>query len=408
MKKYLKAFLVMSFMMCLFTAHSEHLAHFSQIDVTHQEIPQIETSLVTIVNDIEGVQTFGNRNDSNPSWPPRNVLVRNRGEFALVTWDKPDVPPVGHQWFSYVGDNDQAGVIGVGQWVPMIAGKYHRYTQAQIQAAGIAGGELEIVSFRLGGGSIQYSLVEVRVYTGGSVSPEIDAGELVYSRSLTSVTVTDWNDIVLTESIPIPSIGEIWFGVHVQVNWGLPLVVDSGPMLDLYGNIAYFNGWTTMNNMEGLSDDLEFNWMIRGMANIGDDVDWPVLIGYNLYRTLEADKDEPDSWEELALDLPVTGAFEAYSDLDWADFPIDSEHRYIVEAVFSFDDETYTSTTVLSNMIKVFPANYNFIGNLSSNTGSGSAPIAVGDRCGVAQTIYHENEIHYRGHLEVEYKDLEI
>lgn len=86
----------------------------------------------------------------------------------------------------------------------------------------------------------------------------------VYSQDVSSVNIEQWNDIELTEAVPIDASQELWVGYHVVTSSGYPAGCDAGPQVAGKGNNVYWAGeWQLLTD---LNPDLTYNWNIQAFV----------------------------------------------------------------------------------------------------------------------------------------------
>ncbi len=116
----------------------------------------------------------------------------------------------------------------------------------------------------------------IRVWTGGNASAP---GPMVVDQPFTP-TLDTYNTVMLNNPVAITGTEELWFGYRCNVTGGYPAGCDSGPAVDGFGNMMYFQGsWTTTLEQ---NPDLNYNWNIQG------------YVGYSA----------PDRAPEISLSLP--------------------------------------------------------------------------------------------------------
>ena len=388
-------------------------------------------------------------------FPPINVEAALAGENVNITWDAPYIPPDGSILFTHTTTEYMFDAIGNNGYLD--AEMTHRYTANQLNSLGVAGNQLHTVSFMLGDYSPSVSLVEVKIYTGGSGSP-LSPGDLVHTQSVPLDTLVygvqndiAWNHVALSTPVSIPTDAEMWISVRFITNSGWVAACDAGPMSVNFGNVCYWpgEGWTTLN---ALSASLVYNWMIqayaldsagnavilsqmttsiedqlntftahiskddRGNENISF-VEIPTAsratninpqeimnhrnsfssrahTGYNVYRTLAANANNPALWTTLATNLPLTQL--SFMDNTWSGAEEWEQHIWIVRAVYTNNN---LSNPVLSNPLFKYPEGIVVIGNPNSTTRSNEAPINYYYHNSISQTIYHDAEITLGGYL---------
>ncbi|MDD3606749.1 MAG: CARDB domain-containing protein, partial [Candidatus Cloacimonas acidaminovorans] len=88
----------------------------------------------------------------------------------------------------------------------------------------------------------QVGSFSIRVWTGGNASAP---GPMVVDQSFTPILNT-YNTVMLNDPVNITGTEELWFGYRCNVTGGYPAGCDSGPAVDGFGDMMYFQGsWNT-------------------------------------------------------------------------------------------------------------------------------------------------------------------
>ena len=295
--------------------------------------------------------------------PVRHVNVTIEEQNAIITWDPPgqgeDV------WFSHSWQDEIVNGVGTGGEADFITAQ--RFTPLQLEEMGVADATLARVMFFPfeGNTPVTWINVDIHIYIGGSAAPN-NPGTLVYTQTVYpgTINVNVWNNVELTNPVPIPTDQELWIGIRYNVASGHPAGADDGPGFNGYGNMFYaYGSWNHID--PGLHS---YNWAIRGMAeSVGNafirsasgkmnkqrnDVmfspflfpeaerinafptdgakDTRSLTGYQIMRTTQANENNPETWELIATDLDI----EHYIDPSWATIPNDI-YKYIVYAIYT-------------------------------------------------------------------------
>ncbi len=135
-----------------------------------------------------------------------------------------------------------------------------------------------------------YNEVVVKIWEGGS---ENGPGSEVYSQDVTGEVINnEWTTHVLEEPIGLIPGEEYWIGYSIDVSEGFPAATDSGPMVDGKGGWMYIeNAWAQLVE---INEDLDYNWRIRGVLEIGDGPDW---ISFDPLNGIV----EPDAFDEVQI-----------------------------------------------------------------------------------------------------------
>ena len=180
--------------------------------------------------------------------------------LCLTAIEQPD--DLRNLWLSH--SKDEVAVNGIGPTggtagISMV----HRFTQEQLDDLGVMGGLLYIVSFQVFRAGVSFA--EIRVWTGGTITPQIHPGTLLHTQAVPlPYTPQKWIDVELTNPVPIQG-GELWFGVHLVLNQ-LAAGRDSGPNDAGYGDLTWTTTGNTWTTLPGLNPSFTYNWMVRGLA----------------------------------------------------------------------------------------------------------------------------------------------
>jgi len=188
---------------------------------------------------------------------PLNVMATPYENHVALSWQ---APPVGSEVvFTHSTSEEMLNALGADAAVEFEVA--HRYTPAQLQDFGVAGGFLTHVAIMPN----YDALYMIKIYLGGSNSP-LQPGNLVYEQIITEpLTLGEWNNIELYEMLTIPATDELWIGYLVSTTGGFPAAYDHGPARQGYGNLMKYNEtWSTMSGFAG--PDYDFNWLIKGYA----------------------------------------------------------------------------------------------------------------------------------------------
>lgn len=169
--------------------------------------------------------------------------------------------------FSHVrSDTPTSSAVGFNNGVAGEFTAVHRWNSAQLNSTGVAGGLLTAVEFV---GNVRAATYTVRVWRGGSGNP-FYSGTLIAEVVVPANTIVErqWHTVRLPNPITIPTNQELWIGYHVNTPYGFPANVDGGPHFEGFGNLVHRgNEWLTMSAWGG-HNNLFFNWMIRGIAEV--------------------------------------------------------------------------------------------------------------------------------------------
>ncbi|MDX9870495.1 MAG: choice-of-anchor J domain-containing protein [Candidatus Cloacimonadales bacterium] len=302
--------------------------------------------------------------------PPTGVVANSTQDQVDLTWNEPgtgiDV------WFSHTQANTFDDAIGTGG--PIDFEVAQRFSQSQLQAFGVSGATLTKVQFMGHEPSASYT---VKIYIGGS---NATPGSLALTQAVPNMIEQQWTEVELSQSITIPTEGELWIAIKISTPTGFPACCDAGPAIGNYGNMIFFeDGWYTLD----LLADSDANWMIKGMATGANEVNsitfgndstqntdlismnkretrilqkasengvyiaknndftqfssaknnrqnTRTLTGYNVWRTPIASMNNENTWTPIATNLTETN----YIDESWADVAT-GEFKYVVKAVYT-------------------------------------------------------------------------
>ncbi len=118
--------------------------------------------------------------------------------------------------------------------------------------------------------SDHFSQVEVKVWKGGSDS---GPGNEIYSADVTDDVIPgEWSLHIMNDLVNLEAGEEYWIGYAIQTTGGHPASVDSGPMVEGKGGWMFFNN--VWQELPDLNPALDFNWNIRGLIYLADEIDW--------------------------------------------------------------------------------------------------------------------------------------
>ncbi len=180
--------------------------------------------------------------------PPANLTATTLDRDITLNWTNPEGDWI--TWCNMALGNS----VGVGSAI--VFDVAHRWPQEDL--APYAGRSITRLEFVPVFNNCTYTL---KVWTGGSAS---DAGALVHSQVVASPVMNEWNTVILTAQIPIPTTGDLYYGYEVNTQGGYPAGCDDGPPIEGKGNMMYFQGsWQTLTQV---APTLPYNWNIRAFA----------------------------------------------------------------------------------------------------------------------------------------------
>ena len=199
--------------------------------------------------------------------------------------------------------------------------------------------------------SDEFSEVSIKIWEGGSLE---GPAEEIYSAEITDeVSVDEWSVHDLPELIQLEPGEEYWMGYAMDATGGHPASVDNGPMVEDKGAWMYFNGdWQQLTDL----GELDFNWCIRGILQLGEQVEW---LSFDPEEGIVAPEDDVDI--ELAFDAADLEVGEHYA-----------------QAIIQNNAGDNISIPVTFN---VAPAGYNVTFEITDEDGNAvsDATVALGD-----------------------------
>ncbi|MCL2063505.1 MAG: carboxypeptidase regulatory-like domain-containing protein [Candidatus Cloacimonetes bacterium] len=375
------------------------------------------------------------------AYPPRNLEAAIMGSSVNLTWQAPYQPEIIDGWLSHVQSNPNFTSIGVNASATMI--KAHRYTETQLLNMGAVGQQITEVSF-IPRNITAIASTTIQIYSGGSGFP-LNPGTMIHSQpGPTPLIDNQWNNVVLSTPITIPQSGELWIAVQYIVTASTPMGCDAGPHIEGFGNVVHHPswGWTTLYQQGA---NFTYNWSLRAKveSSSGDfflrpitygledqlntvfssgpdfivsreyeNIELPIfsegnksmhtlefdeqndennirdLTGYNIYRSLVADIENPALWTSIATNLPITTL--SYTDPTWGDLTT-SSYVYIIQAVYTNNN---LSAPVLSNQLLFTPEGHIYVGNPQSTTYTNlNSVLNMNWRNSITQNLYLDHEI---------------
>lgn len=198
---------------------------------------------------------------------------------VIIEWDPPTGGSGNSLWLGWNNgiNNDAIGLTGGGTFSVAI-----RFTPLQL--GGIIGASITKLRF------FPYTEGDfvLKVWTGNN------AGNLVLEQPLTTISVGNWNEVILTAPVSVTGDTELWFGYTVtHEDEDYPAGVDAGPAVTGFGDMISLDGstWESMATAYALN----YNWNIEGFVE-GYDRN---LNGTNTYK-LEYTTRQPENQEQIA------------------------------------------------------------------------------------------------------------
>ena len=172
---------------------------------------------------------------------PMNLVAESgqNGEVPLSWQGMPD--PV---WVGYDSGGNYTAIGTNGAADFDVAIKFE-----QDQLSDYPGMNISKIRFFPAEPSCEYS---VRVWYGST---------MVVDQYVPDVTIGDWNEVELTESVPLPGDGDLYIGFRSNTQAGFPAGCDGGPAVEGYGDLISLDGggWTSISQSYGLN----YNWNLN-------------------------------------------------------------------------------------------------------------------------------------------------
>lgn len=322
---------------------------------------------------VTAVYTDGESNPSNTQnisftnpnlFAPKDLIITKMANNVTLEWPF----ATSKQWLhydngvmhSYTGSINDYTMIGAIRFAP-----------EQLQELNLIGKRLIKIKFQTGDLDADYSLF---VWQGGSANP-LNPGQSIHSESIEPYSDTSWNEFTLNDTIRIAANSELWFGVGVTAVANTPsIAIETGPMINNYGNIIYYNNsWT---NMYEVNNQFVYDWMIEGEVDMetypaptrmilsnNKKLEMPFLtpentrvidvLGYNVYRN-----------NQLLTTTLLGDTIKTYLDVNVPD----GFYTYSVKAVYAGGESEPVTDTITVNPITIssFPYLDGFEGVLGS------------------------------------------
>jgi len=242
--------------------------------------------------------------------PPRNLTGSVVGSNVQLSWDAPPATPI---IFSQRGSDAMTQIPYGGA---INAYKIHRFTPAQLNTMGVAGGQLLYVAF----GAAPGSTYRVDIRTGGFWTPEgsVNLGTEVYAHP-TAISVTGEVQravVALVNPVPIPTDAMLWICVWVQSPLGsstVPsgLIRDNGtPHNQTFGDILWIPGAQNPLFINlGMGATSVHNFWIEGIATGATGS--PVIMNANNITHTVVDEPRITTNCDVALNNLISTPFES-------------------------------------------------------------------------------------------------
>jgi hypothetical protein len=263
--------------------------------------------------------------------PPQNLQADVFGNFVSLSWTS---PPASMDYLSWENGfiSTSVGITSGGTF--SVAAKWEPQ-----QIPGFIGESIQKVSIHT---SSEISSYTLKIWKGNN------AETLVYSQPLEGVITNNWFDIVLDTLITIDSDIPVWVGYEVEQPAGeFPATVDSGPAVEGYGDLVYFdNEWVPLTFF-GLSN----NFLIRAYTTgTGEQI-----LTSNLNRASTEEKTDDITAYSPFIQNPNYYAPESISELQGFNVYVDGNKiNETPISVTSFAAGTYDPGTYLFGVSAVY------------------------------------------------------
>ncbi|MCB5234188.1 MAG: choice-of-anchor D domain-containing protein, partial [Candidatus Cloacimonetes bacterium] len=191
--------------------------------------------------------------------PPSYLRASVDGMEVQLAWNAPgdDIPPAGTpQWITWC-DVNTYGQNAIGTGNAAVFDVAHRFDENDLASVQ----EMALTKMKFVPNQVD-CVYTAKVWVGTSAAAP---STLVHSQVVTNPTIGAWNEVVFTTPIPIPAIGELWFGYEANTQTGHPAGVDAGPPVAGKGNMFYFNNQWMELTAAGAT--LTYNWSIQGFVD---------------------------------------------------------------------------------------------------------------------------------------------
>jgi hypothetical protein len=92
--------------------------------------------------------------------------------------------------------------------------------------------------------------------------------QMIYSQPVAEIITTAWNEVLLDTPVPFDHNEELWFGFNCSTSGGYPAGTDTGPVVEGFGNMIFWEGsWTTLT---ALNPTLTVNWAVKALIEPND------------------------------------------------------------------------------------------------------------------------------------------
>lgn len=183
---------------------------------------------------------------------PENLAASVTGNSVTLNWSAPGSGGGGGEpgWLSYSGEygGNTIGTNGVAdfdiaaKWDPVGA------TNSIYPYIGMNITKIQFVP------TVETCAYSARIWTGA-------ANTLVVDQPITTPTVGEWNEVVLTTPYTIQSGSQIMAGVRCNSTAGYPGGCDAGPQVEGYGNMMRWNNvWQPLTTVLATAT---YNWALK-------------------------------------------------------------------------------------------------------------------------------------------------
>ena len=190
---------------------------------------------------------------------PTNLVATGVTNGIQLTWD-----PVGSgEWIQWDDGTNVGNGIGLtsggtfscaSHWAPADLIPYNGFSLQKVQF------------FPYGDPAATFV---IKVWSGATGTT------LLHTQNVTSYTVDEWNEVVLTTPVLINTATDFWFGYTVTHGAGtFPAGTDAGPAVSGKGDMISLSGgaWVAM----GVTYGLDYNWNLAGFVGVVDGKNAPL------------------------------------------------------------------------------------------------------------------------------------
>lgn len=263
---------------------------------------------------------------------PITYLESKKGKDSVsLLWQKPCVAITNEQWKQWCNDSSFNAFGADGAYIMGAC----RFTPEDMVSKGIVGKKLKTIRFRLSEYQTNYT---VRVFQGQNAEKEI------YSKNIGPKNMPRWFDVELPGLLEIDYSKDLYIAVEAAVGYtGFPIPVDEGPNKDTLRSVVFING--SWQDIKRLNPTFSFHLSIKALFATPTEVD--PKDGYNIYRMLAEDREEPQKWTLINTSKV---AQTNYIDNTWKTAPM-GWYQYAVKA--NYGDDLLSTAVISGKMTKL-------------------------------------------------------